>query len=333
MSNFFLLIIILICFNEDVKASENNDYATVLMYHRFNDSKYPSTSISSELFESHLQYLKKKNYSVLPITDLVDFFEQNNAFPKKTIFITIDDGYKSFYEYAFPLLLKYKFPFTVFISTDYISNNDKSDFMTWEMLKEIKAKGGSIQNHTSNHANLNEMDIKEIRKVVLECQKELDLKLGIKSDVFSFPYGMSSIKNETIIKEMGFKLAFGQQSSHIFYGENKFRLPRFSFNQELGEIKRFEMIIESFPLEVFDVIPEDTLFRDSQNQISFSTNHPLSFINCYHSSNTPFEIRKLPPSKIEIQFKDKLNKGVNRVNCTAYDKNKNLYWYGKILIH
>ena len=77
MSNFFLLIIILFCFNEDVKASENNDYATVLMYHRFNDNKYPSTSISSELFESHLKYLKKKNYSVLPITDLVDFFEQN----------------------------------------------------------------------------------------------------------------------------------------------------------------------------------------------------------------------------------------------------------------
>lgn len=333
MYNVFLLIIIVICFNKDLKTSENNNYATVLMYHRFNDSKYPSTSISSELFESHLKYLQEKNYSVLPIIDLVDFFEQKRTFPKKTIFITIDDGYKSFYEYAFPLLLKYKFPFTVFISTDYVANNNKSDFMTWEMLKEIKDKGGSIQNHTSNHANLNELDLEEIKKVVLKCQKELDLKLGIKSEVFSFPYGMSSIKNETIIKGMGFKLAFGQQSSHTFYGENKFRLPRFSFNEEFGEIKRFKMIVESFPLEVFEVLPKDTLVRDLQNEISFSTKHPLSSINCYHSSNIPFEIRKLSPEKIEIKFKDKLKKGINRVNCTAYDKNKNLYWYGKILIN
>ena len=333
MYNIFLILMLLFFIKNHAKAVEIDNYATVLMYHRFNESKYPSTSISAELFESHLKYLKKENYNVLPMTDLVDFFEKKKKFSEKTVFITIDDGYKSFYTYAFPLLLKYNFPFTVFISSDYVTNSNNSNFMTWEMLKEIKNEGGSIQNHTSNHSNLNEIDLKKIKKIVLECQKELENKLGIKSEVFSFPYGMSSVKNENIIKEMGFKLAFGQQSSHIFMGENKFRLPRFSFNEKFGKIERFKMIVESLPLEVFDVTPEDTLAKDFQNRIAFSTNRTLHSINCYHSSDIRFEIRKLPPSKIEIRFQDELEKGVNRINCTAYDNDKKLYWYGKILIN
>jgi len=328
-----LILVFFLCFKNYLKTAEINNFATVLMYHRFNENRYPSTSISAELFESHLRYLKKKNYKVLPISDLVDFFEKKKAFPEKTFFITIDDGYKSFYEYGFPLLLKYNFPFTVFISTDYVANHNNSNFMTWKMLKEIKDKGGSIQNHTSSHSNLNELSLKKAKKIILECQQELDRKLGITAEVFSFPYGISSIKNENIIKQLGFKLAFGQQSSHIYRGENKFRLPRFSLNEKFGEIERFKMIVDSFPLEVFDVLPNDTLVKDPQNSISFSTSQPLHTINCYHSSNKSFEIKRIPPSRIEIHFKDKLDKGVNRINCTAYNKNNKLHWYGKILIN
>lgn len=333
MHNLFLILAFFLCLKDCLRASEIHNFATVLMYHRFNESKYPSTSISPELFESHLKYLKKKNYNVLPISDLIDFFEQKKTFSEKTFFITIDDGYKSFYEYAFPLLLKYNFPFTVFISSDYVANSKNSNFMTWKMLKEINNKGGSIQNHTSNHSNLNELDLDKVKKVVLECQQELTQKLGTKSEVFSYPYGTSSIKNEHIIKELGFKLAFGQQSSHISLRENKFRLPRFSFNEKFGEIERFKMIVESFPLEVFDISPSDTIVQNSRTNIGFSTNQPLHSINCYHSSDKSFEMKKLPPSRIEIHFKDELDKGINRVNCTSYDKNEKLRWYGKILIN
>ena len=74
--------------------------AIVLMYHRFEAKEYPSTSISKENFYSQLLYLKENNFKVLPLSRLVDFFIIITL-PSKSIFITIDDAFKSFYNHAF----------------------------------------------------------------------------------------------------------------------------------------------------------------------------------------------------------------------------------------
>ena len=87
------------------------------MYHRFEDQRFPSTSISSKNFQKQIKYLKENNFNILPISDLVLFFNENYDIPEKSVFITIDDGYKSFYEHAFPILKKNKssiFPFSIY---------------------------------------------------------------------------------------------------------------------------------------------------------------------------------------------------------------------------
>ena len=103
------------------------DYGTVFMYHRFEESNHPSTNISEEVFRKHLSYLKENNFNVLPVSRLIDFFNGTSSLPEKSVFITIDDGYRSFYNIALPILLEFEFPFSIFISTDYaILSNRKS---------------------------------------------------------------------------------------------------------------------------------------------------------------------------------------------------------------
>ena len=95
--------------------------AIALIYHRFENNLYPSTSISQKNFYKQLQYLKENNFNVLPITTLIDFFYNEKPLPKKSVFITVDDAYKSFYEYAFPILKKFNFPFSIFLSTNFVA--------------------------------------------------------------------------------------------------------------------------------------------------------------------------------------------------------------------
>ena len=122
-----ILFLLLVYFDTRAQILPAEGYGTVIMYHRFDENKYEDTSISSELFRSHLEFLKNEEYNVLPISKLVNFFTNDIALPKKSVFITIDDGFKSFYDKAFPLLKKYQFPFTVFVSTDHVGKNDNSN--------------------------------------------------------------------------------------------------------------------------------------------------------------------------------------------------------------
>ena len=99
------LVLIFILFFPYIGNSEDSS-VTVLMYHRFNESKHPATNISLEVFEQQIEYLVNNNFNVLPLTQLVMFLKNNKKIPNKSVFITIDDAYKSFYKYGFPILKK-----------------------------------------------------------------------------------------------------------------------------------------------------------------------------------------------------------------------------------
>ena len=103
------------------------------MYHRFNENKYPSTNIKIDVFKEHLQIIKDSNYNFLNPMNL----ENNLMIPKKNkkILVTIDDGFKSFYEEAWPILKKEKIPFILFISTEPVGKNG---YMNWSQIKEIE---------------------------------------------------------------------------------------------------------------------------------------------------------------------------------------------------
>ena len=196
--------------------------AIVLMYHRFEAKEYPSTSISKENFYSQLLYLKENNFKVLPLSRLVDFFYNNNPLPSKSIFITIDDAFKSFYNHAFPILKEFNFPFSVFLSTDFVDKKEQSDFMSWEMIKEIKQNEGSIFNHSHKHQSFLKKNLEEVKKDISTADQILQKNLGRLEKIISYPYGESSKSVQKLVQNLGYKIAFSQHSSPISFSENKY---------------------------------------------------------------------------------------------------------------
>lgn len=103
-----------------LKLNRNKNHVPVLVFHKIIpefDSAWPG--IHPHLFEDILMLLKK-HYTVLPITDL---FTKPISELKNACFITFDDGYKDYLDYAYPILKKHNIPSSVFVLPHQISNN------------------------------------------------------------------------------------------------------------------------------------------------------------------------------------------------------------------
>ena len=309
----------------------NEKSAIVLMYHRFEDQRFPSTSISSKNFQDQIRYLKENNFNILPISDLTLFFNKNYDIPDKSVFITIDDGYKSFYEHAFPILKKHKVPFSLFLSTKFVSNEKKSDFMSWKMIEELSKNKGQILNHTDSHPKLLELQIDEVEKEFYLAEKKIISKIGRLQKVLSYPYGESNPQIQNLVKEMGYDIGFAQHSSPVHVNENKMELPRFAINDEFGNMDRFIQIVNSKALIVYDV----KVIKDDSNlekfEISFSTNKNENAINCYINNSAVLKKKIINKKIVNLKISNLKKSKRYRLNCTYFDEKRTLFWYGKMI--
>ena len=142
-----------------------------LIYHRFDESKYPSTNIQMSVFKDQINIIKDLNYKFYNPENLEKNFNKEKN--EKKILITIDDGFSSFYENAWPYLKENKIPFILFVSTEAVG---KSGYMTWDQIKEVeKVPTAFIGNHSHSHDYLVNFkssdflnDIKTANKIFIE---------------------------------------------------------------------------------------------------------------------------------------------------------------------
>ena len=324
----FLLLIVFFLIPIYSKSLESN--ITVLMYHRFNSDKYLDTSISSEKFNEQINYLIENNIKILPLDNLIDILENENKISENLVFITIDDAYKSFYEFGFPILKKNKIPFSIFVSSKYISEDDKSDYVSWGMLKDMSENNGLILNHSTSHRSFLTLTTDELEKDVIQNQKKIEKNLGAQPKIFSYPYGESNIEIEKKIENLGYEIAFSQHSAPISYNENKFRLPRYALNDEFGDLERFKLILNSKPLLVSDLNYQDTTVKTENFKLSFKTHVSAKLINCF-INNSGLIIKENDNKNVTLFIKNLQPNNRYRINCTYKDKNNQLFWFGKMI--
>src|SRR4029079_8939246 len=123
----------------------------ILCYHRFGP-RATKLNVAPAAFEAQMEYLARNGYTVIPLKRLARFLQGKEPLPAKTVAITIDDGYRSSYEIAYPILKKYGFPATVFLYTDFVG---ASSAMPCAQMKHMTSSVlVSIQPHSKSHANL-----------------------------------------------------------------------------------------------------------------------------------------------------------------------------------
>jgi peptidoglycan/xylan/chitin deacetylase (PgdA/CDA1 family) len=187
----------------NVTGVQATGYQTVpiLTYHRFG-SRSSKLTVTPAAFEAQMDYLAKNGYHVISLARLATFLEGKEPLPRKSVVITIDDGYRSTYEIAYPILARHGFAATVFLYSDFVG---APDALTWAQMKEMIASGLiEIQPHSKTHANLTlglpgESDAKYRARMAHEIEAPIGLirdRLGIVTITYAYPYGDV---NETVL--------------------------------------------------------------------------------------------------------------------------------------
>ncbi len=299
------------------------------MYHRFNENKYPSTNIKMDIFHQQMKIISDLGYKFY---DPKMFLEELNK-PKKEkkILITIDDGFKSFYNEAWPYLKKNQIPFILFVSTEPVGKNG---YMTWDEIKEIANSNiGFIGHHSHTHEYLIDMSNSEFIKDIEISTKIFKEKLGYVPEIFSYPFGEYSLFMKNYISE-NFKVAFGQHSGVIDINKDRYELPRFPINEKYGELKRFKSLINYFPLEYKSLEPAEKKIDKNNNPPNlivefFNEQQNINNINCYSNDGGNWKKSKLifEENKLIINFENQFLPRRGRINCSLNDNGK-WRWFG-----
>ena len=313
----------------NIKQYSNDEGVLSIMYHRFNENKYPSTNIRMEVFEKHIQFIKNQNYDFIQSKEFIEKF--NVAKKQKKILLTVDDAFQSFYQEAWPFLKKNKIPFILFVSTEPVGNNG---YMTWEQIIEIEKEDFvTIGHHSHTHKYLIDVSDKEFILDIEKANLIFKKKLGYIPNLFSYPFGEYSEFMRNYISK-NFSFAFGQHSGVIDVNKEKFQLPRFPINEDYGELKRFESIIKTYPLEYKNLIPIEKKITNKNNppkfEVEFFQNQKnIKNINCYSNEGNSWEKStiKFNENILSIKFRGPFKPRRGRINCSLNDNGK-WRWFG-----
>ena len=302
------------------------------MYHRFGESKYPSTNIQLDVFKKQLEIIEKAGIKFIHPRDFENSLSQQKK--NRKILFTVDDGLLSFYKNAWPILKDKKIPFILFINTREVG---AFNYMNWDQIIEIyNSDNVEIGNHSHSHEYLVEETPEIIKKDILKSIEIFENKLGKNSKFFSYPFGEYSNEFKQIIKDLGFKYAFGQHSGVIDETKDLWELPRFPINEKYGELNRFKTLMKTLPLKYKKILPEDKYLLQSKNppkvNIEFDKNvKNLKNINCFSNEGNKWRNSKIvfvEKNILEIEIAEKFVGERGRVNCSLKEKEGFWRWLG-----
>lgn len=204
----------------------------ILMYHNIspNASQQGKYTVSVKEFEGDLNYLRERGFTPILTQQLLDHVKQGKPLPEKPVMITFDDGFESFYAYAFPLLQKYDMCAVMSVVGQYADTFTKAEdhhlnysYLTWPMIGELSKSGlVEIQSHTNNMhtitskrrgCKINKGENKKSYKKILSAdlalnQEKIKKATGKEPTALAYPYGSHCKSSKEVLKEMGFQAAF-----------------------------------------------------------------------------------------------------------------------------
>lgn len=215
----------------------------VLMYHNFvkdsNDSSISKDTMWVGQFRKQMELLRENGFHAISLEQLVALAECGKALPDKPVLLTFDDGYRSVYELAFPVLKEFDmhavvFPIGVSVGKDTYKDTNLpiTPHFTWEQAQEMVDSGlVSIQSHTYDMHQIKEFEIaaggKLLRPNILRqpweteteyaeaLLKDLNLsrnaieeKTGQDVVALSYPGGSYDALSEELLASYGIKCTF-----------------------------------------------------------------------------------------------------------------------------
>ena len=198
-------VAILVFLNLTFLFSPDKYTVPIMMYHHVNDKEFEAEDVTPENFRKQMDFLKRHNYNVISLDELVEKINAHQRLPKNSVVIAFDDGNFDNFTEAFPILKEFQFPAIFFVSPGFFSNQI---FMGWKELKDMQAaKFVSFGSHGMTQAYLPDLPPDKLRYEIFESKRVLEEKLGVKIDYLAYPVGGFNDEIKVMVKQAGYKAA------------------------------------------------------------------------------------------------------------------------------
>ncbi|MEW6624630.1 MAG: polysaccharide deacetylase family protein [Bacillota bacterium] len=268
-----LILLILLIFI-GCSGQENiyyKDKVAALMYHHI-DEVESSVTITPQRFAQHLEMLEQRGYNVISIDDLREFLEGRKSVPPNAVVLTFDDGYESFYDYAFPILKEKDMSAVVFMIVRHIGvKKGQIPKLDWAQMQEMLAHGMSFHSHTydshvylkinahgeeqpalvsraylaaENRTEAQEEYIERIYTDLEKSKRELEDGLKTRVDFFSVPYGAKNAEVEKVCLDIGMNYIFTIKPGLISSKTDPMSLPRINAGSPDIDAEKLHQLID-----------------------------------------------------------------------------------------
>lgn len=218
----------------------------VLTYHKLSRNGTPDAmTVRGADFEAQMRFLRENGYRVITLDDLFEFLQFRRQIPARSVVITFDDGWRSVYDIALPILKKFGYPATLFVYTDLIVGSRET--LSWEQVIELSRNGFDIECHSKTHRYLGRKERKEsfrnyfetVRNEIVESAKIIGRHTGREVKYLAYPYGDTNALVVAMTRREGYRLAFTVERESVPFFSNDYRVSR-------------EMIFGTFRLKDFE---------------------------------------------------------------------------------
>jgi peptidoglycan/xylan/chitin deacetylase (PgdA/CDA1 family) len=210
-----LVVVPLKAFNASGVFADGYQTVPILCYHQFSNGRSTDRMIMPRaLFVAQMEYLKNNNFNVITLADLEGFLKASRPIPPRSVVITVDDGFRSAFDIAYPILKSYGFRATFFVYTDFLGGGRS---LTWAAINEMRASGMiDIQSHSKSHASFVLADgeteqsptyAARLRTEIDPPRETLERQLGSPVRSFAYPYGDASRLAVRLLNERNYSLA------------------------------------------------------------------------------------------------------------------------------
>jgi len=303
------------------------DSAVAFVYSRFDEGS-AFGSIATKQVEAHIAELKGGGYAVRPLADIVAAVTARTALPERTVALTIDDGYRSFYATGWPLFRSANLPLALFVLPEVIDAKHES-YLTWDQVRELKRAGVAIGLRGPGPGRTVLRNAAEAAAELAKARARIEAETGAAPRFIAWPYGEFSRALGEAARGAGFAAGFGQQSGVIHADDDPLFLPRFVMTDSFGDVSRFRIAASALPLRVRDVLPADPLLAPADNPpaLGFTLVDGASpKLSCYGAGQGAAKVETLGEDRVEVRFAKPLAPGRARVNCTAPGDGRVRWW-------
>jgi peptidoglycan/xylan/chitin deacetylase (PgdA/CDA1 family) len=206
----------------------------ILTYHSIDDSS-SIISMHPHKFREQMQILRDKRFNIISLNNLVNLIRNKQPLLSNTAIITFDDGFKNFYQKAYPILQEFGFSTTVFLVTGYMGKTSMwnanlrgmpvLDLLEWREVREMAAGGINFGAHTMAHQNLTKLPIEEVLREINESKLAIQNNLGQDNIFFAYPYGITNVEIKAAV-QAEFQGACGTRMDFVSMHSDIYELPR-----------------------------------------------------------------------------------------------------------